>query len=546
MRGYLGATVKITRGSIAGIVQHEATNVFQIDASINPGNSGGPLINDRGEVVGMNAAGLFGQSIAAVGFATPSDYLRRLLDKMGVANNAPPGMQVLEGPQLAQQVTPAVGYVHVSIGRGETAKQLLNCAAILQLPGKATQMLTTSNVLVTASGDVVDEDESESLGPLADTFGSLIFERLPQSGEKSWEISRVGAVVSGGSADSTAPGWNPSAGSTASAATSAVSLVPLRERTQYTLAAVRDEAIEVQKRFEILPLDDTGTNVLSVRGSGSWTFDTKMGVPRKLEFNSVATKAGKTLSVRIRYELQGTQSEGQWESHLNDLAAQQLLVRPQPVASYAPVPIRRANESPNEKLERIVATLKTDGIDHSQLATVLWELGRMTEVPQRREDVALAVDRHLAATDGTVRQAAVSALKGWATSANNKSLAAVVESGDSIARRDAMAILGGLGGSPEAANALMKVVLAEKYTTRDEAGNALRRMGTYAEDAALPVLSHPTPEARLLACQILAEVGTAKSVTALRKYMSQEYNRTLDQAAQYAIQKILARDSAGS
>jgi hypothetical protein len=67
-------------------------------------------------------------------------------------------------------------------------------------------------------------------------------------------------------------------------------------------------------------------------------------------------------------------------------------------------------------------------------------------------------------------------------------------------------------------------------------------MGTYAEDAALPVLSHPTPEARLLACQILAEVGTAKSVTALRKYMSQEYNRTLDQAAQYAIQKILARD----
>lgn len=50
---------------------------IQITAPINPGNSGGPLINEQGEVVGINAAGyLFSQNI---GFAIPSRVLAGLL-----------------------------------------------------------------------------------------------------------------------------------------------------------------------------------------------------------------------------------------------------------------------------------------------------------------------------------------------------------------------------------------------------------------------------------------------------------------------------------
>ncbi|MFQ6074854.1 MAG: S1C family serine protease [Candidatus Bathyarchaeia archaeon] len=50
-------------------------DVIQLDAAINPGNSGGPLVNMRGEVVGVNTAIISGS--IGVGFAIPSDTVRR-------------------------------------------------------------------------------------------------------------------------------------------------------------------------------------------------------------------------------------------------------------------------------------------------------------------------------------------------------------------------------------------------------------------------------------------------------------------------------------
>ncbi|MGD8192315.1 S1C family serine protease [Brevibacillus ginsengisoli] len=53
--------------------------IFQTDAAINPGNSGGPLINLRGEVVGMNAFII--QSSQSLGFAIGINSLKPHLQK---------------------------------------------------------------------------------------------------------------------------------------------------------------------------------------------------------------------------------------------------------------------------------------------------------------------------------------------------------------------------------------------------------------------------------------------------------------------------------
>ena len=87
-----------------GIEEYE--DFIQTDAAINPGNSGGALINDRGELIGINTAILANGSEGnqGIGFAVPVNLARTVMDeilKNGKVTRAYLGI-------VPQDVTPAL------------------------------------------------------------------------------------------------------------------------------------------------------------------------------------------------------------------------------------------------------------------------------------------------------------------------------------------------------------------------------------------------------------------------------------------------------
>jgi S1-C subfamily serine protease len=110
----------MTRGIISSIRTIGGTegapieDAIQTDAAINPGNSGGPLLNSRGEVIGINtmiASGGANQS-AGIGFAIPINTAKAVLNdliRFGRVKRPSLGIESYAiGPDLASQMGLAV------------------------------------------------------------------------------------------------------------------------------------------------------------------------------------------------------------------------------------------------------------------------------------------------------------------------------------------------------------------------------------------------------------------------------------------------------
>ena len=102
----------VTSGVISGLhrsIRVDQNNIIedliQTDASINPGNSGGPLLNSKGEVIGLNTAKI--QTGEGLGFAIPINLVKSIAEeviKEGSFNNVYIGFQGVEVDTYERQL----------------------------------------------------------------------------------------------------------------------------------------------------------------------------------------------------------------------------------------------------------------------------------------------------------------------------------------------------------------------------------------------------------------------------------------------------------
>lgn len=125
----------VTKGVISGLartlkVEDETStvvmeNLIQTDASINTGNSGGPLINQNGEVIGINTVKI--TSAEGIGFAVPIDIIKPILSKLekdGTFEEGYLGIFAYDAeivPYLTKKINTNSGIYVATVNRGGAA-----------------------------------------------------------------------------------------------------------------------------------------------------------------------------------------------------------------------------------------------------------------------------------------------------------------------------------------------------------------------------------------------------------------------------------------
>lgn len=141
---------------------------IQTDAAINPGNSGGPLLNDRGEVIGINTA--IRANAQGLGFAIPIETARRIAQQLftdGKVEHPYLGIQMVDlTPTLKEQINQEERFgFKVQAERGVIIIQVMERTPAAQAglrPGDVIVAMNDTTIL--AATDVQEQVERAGVG----------------------------------------------------------------------------------------------------------------------------------------------------------------------------------------------------------------------------------------------------------------------------------------------------------------------------------------------------------------------------------------------
>jgi len=154
-----------------GVVLHE---LIQTDASINPGNSGGPLLNSKGQIIGINTMiySPTGGSVG-IGFAVPVDTARRVVPELIQFGMVKRGWIDISPVQLFPQL---VRYARLPVEKGILVSKVTAGGPAEKAGlkgGNSGQAVRYGNSILYLGGDIITAINGTEMTALADLYSAL-------------------------------------------------------------------------------------------------------------------------------------------------------------------------------------------------------------------------------------------------------------------------------------------------------------------------------------------------------------------------------------
>lgn len=559
----LGNGIKVTRGIVAGIVDREDGQRFQIDAAINPGNSGGPVVNDRGQVLGVASSKLIGMELTRVGFCVPAQRVLSLLKANKVeALQAQPD-KALDGPSLVEAVAPSVGLITVTIDPHTVSGELVKIRTTGNFKTKRAtnnrqrmmfsfpnMTFNSGSLNVDAFGNVESFSAPNQLPFLAGPMALLTVHQFDPAGRTSWTVrNRIKISVQRDNSPSgrmriPIPRLPRFGGRIRDPfAPQTIKEFDAQEVHQYRIVSDSDDKVVLEKTFTLTTLENDETPYFRISGKGEVVFSRKLGLIESFEFDHHYEKNDGKETVRIPVEIIVVREDSAVVAKRKRLSAiAQANVEHDNV-------IKAANKAVVPAGEQVDALIKKIKEEHAKggFVSSLGSLAKLSVLPERQSEVeALLVDLLEDKQYLTVRSS-LDALTKWGTPNCVPAVIPQLKHSMFPVVQSAIKTLATI--DDERAVAPLLETLRANRLARHDAKEALSKLGSYVEESVIALLFEKDLQVFHAACDILKEVGGKASVEPLEAVASgKDFSRKsyADRALQGVKSRIAAAETAAA
>jgi len=182
-----GLSGSMTAGIISGLgriipsdpssgSQYSIPNIIQIDAPINPGNSGGPLLNMKGEVIGVNSA-IFSTTgeFSGIGLAIPSNALNKVVPSLITKRSFNHPWLGLSGTNITPEIANVIG---LKVPRGFLVVDVISGSPAEKAGIHGGEQLTSINgSQIPLGGDVIEKIDNKTIRKIDDVLVYLETEK---------------------------------------------------------------------------------------------------------------------------------------------------------------------------------------------------------------------------------------------------------------------------------------------------------------------------------------------------------------------------------